>query len=252
MKSVIKWTGSKRLVADFIVQYFPSRLAVKKFIEPFCGASYVAYAYNHPNTICSDIYLPLIKLWRLIRDNPDDVIKQYRLRYGGIKVEDSGLYYRIRNRFNQKQDPHDLLFLTRQCYNGLIRFNVRGEFNSSHHFSRSGIHPDKFEKIVRDWSLRIKHFKFNCADYTRYTTGFLFFDPPYPGSDTMWFGSFNFDKFFAYLESLDTYYAITFGSYMELPKSLWKRCIELPKHNSSYRRLKKKTSSVKDFLYLNY
>ena len=41
-----------------------------------------------------------------------------------------------------------LMFLSRTCVNGLIRFNDKGEFNNSLHYSRKGINPDTLETII--------------------------------------------------------------------------------------------------------
>ena len=39
-------------------------------------------------------------------------------------------YYEIRNDYNMTHKPEDLLFLSRTCVNGLIRFNSNGDFKN--------------------------------------------------------------------------------------------------------------------------
>lgn len=53
-------------------------------------------------------------------------------REGAVLLRDGQEhYYRVRKRFNANHDPHDLLFLKRSCFNGLMRFNKQGQFNTS-------------------------------------------------------------------------------------------------------------------------
>ena len=48
-----------------------------------------------------------------------------------MTAEDSGYaYYReVKNRFNQEHSPFDFIFLSRAGFNGMMRFNRRGEWN---------------------------------------------------------------------------------------------------------------------------
>ena len=48
-----------------------------------------------------------------------------------LTAEDSGYaYYReVKNRFNQEHSPFDFIFLSRAGFNGMMRFNRRGEWN---------------------------------------------------------------------------------------------------------------------------
>src|SRR6185503_4484665 len=38
-------------------------------------------------------------------------------------------YYEVRSRFNREGGSLDFLFLNRACFNGVMRFNRKGEFN---------------------------------------------------------------------------------------------------------------------------
>ena len=61
----------------------------------------------------------------------------------------------------------NFLFLTRTCVNGLIRYNKSGEFNNSLHHTRKGIHPDRLEKVIFEWSTVIQKYIFENFDYKK-------------------------------------------------------------------------------------
>ena len=71
---VIKWTGSKRSQAQKIISMFPK---FKTYYEPFLGGGSIMVRTNAKNAICGDICKPLIDFYKLIRDNPDNIIKSY-------------------------------------------------------------------------------------------------------------------------------------------------------------------------------
>ncbi len=73
--------------------------------------------------IAGDIIAELIHLWKAIRDEPELTAKEYELRWKRLQNEGHTAYYDIRASFNATRNPHDLLFLSRTCVNGLIRFN---------------------------------------------------------------------------------------------------------------------------------
>ena len=50
-------------------------------------------------------------------------------------------YYEVRERFNETHEPLDFLFLNRSCFNGMIRFNRKGDFNVPF-----GHKPQRFSK----------------------------------------------------------------------------------------------------------
>lgn len=130
MDPLIKWTGSKRRIADSIISKFPDQ--VETYYEPFLGGAHVlieSIRSNHFQAnryIGSDICEPLIEIYKLLRDQPLRLYESYKNHWNTFQ-NDPEHYYQVRESFNESKSPLDFLFLTRTCYNGLIRFNGSGE-----------------------------------------------------------------------------------------------------------------------------
>lgn len=226
------------------------------------------YALGPKRSVCGDICEPLIDLWTEIRDNPAELAEGYRARWTRLQDEGYTAYYEIRDDFNRDKSPYDLMFLSRTCVNGLIRFNDKGEFNNSLHYSRKGIRPDTLEKIILDWSQHIQNTRFLAEDYTVTTSSaksgdVVYLDPPYFHTKGRYFGTIDFERFLEYLEDLNRRgikYLLSFDGKrgeedytVDLSKELYKRHEFIPSGNSTFKKvIDKETEKVLESLYLNY
>lgn len=266
MKPVIKWSGSKRSQSQIISSFFPHSFGT--YFEPFIGGGSILYAINPEKSVCGDICQPLIDLWIEIRDNPQALAESYKERWTRLQTEGYTAYYDIRDEFNATKSPYDLLFLSRTCVNGLIRFNDKGEFNNSLHYSRPGIKPESLKEIIFDWSSRIQGTQFISDDYTNTTVmaragDIVYLDPPYFHTRGRYFGTIDFDRFLKYLEDLNARgikYLLSLDGIrgqedytIDLPKELYKRHEFIPSGNSTFKKvIDKETEKVLESLYLNY
>lgn len=265
-KPVIKWSGSKRSQSVKIKEYLPGNY--NTYYEPFIGGGSMLYAIAPPDAVCGDICAPLIDLWNQIKNSPEELAEAYRLRWARLKDEGYQAYYSIRDDFNHHRSPEDLLFLSRTCVNGLIRFNANGDFNNSLHHTRPGISPDSLEKIILDWSERIQGAEFLAADYivTTESAGandLIYLDPPYFHTKGRYYGAIDFDAFLEYLEQINSRgikYMLSFDGIrgeddftVALPRELYKRHELIPSGNSSFKKVMDKESvPVLESLYLNW
>ncbi len=119
-----------------------------------------------------------------------EVVRDYLVREGAqLLSKGEEHYYFIRERFNSDHSPLDFLFLNRAGFNGMIRFNRKGEFNIP--FCRK---PQRFSqayvtKIVNQVGyvnrlLKEKDFKFKCQDFSKTISeasseDIIYCDPPY-------------------------------------------------------------------------
>ena len=261
-KPVIKWSGSKRSQSAKIKEYLPEKF--DRYYEPFLGGGSMLYAINPSNAVCGDICTPLVDLWNEIKKHPIQLSEAYRLRWTRLQTEGYTAYYEIRDDFNRSH----LLFLSRTCVNGLIRFNAEGDFNNSLHHTRPGIAPDSLKKIILDWSEHIQRVEFAAEDY-RVTTekakkgDLIYLDPPYFHTKGRYYGTIDFDEFLVYLEQLnrkEIKYMLSFDGIrgeddftVELPKELYKRHEFIPSGNSSFKKvMDKENLQVLESLYLNW
>lgn len=264
--SLLKWTGSKRSQALRIYQLSPA--SINKYFEPFLGGGSVLYFFHENNSVCSDIYSPLIEFWNMVKANPDKLISDYTKDWLKLQKDFPDYFYDVRSRFNKKPNGLDLAFLTRTCVNGIVRFNTSGEFNNSLHLSRRGMTPDNFSQAVTKWSMRIKKTNFFCQNYLETLDlakkgDFVYMDPPYFNNKQRYISTIDFNEFWGAMEKLSSKgvrWAISFdGSRgereynVEIPKGVYKHKHMLESGNSAVSKvLNMKSEKVLEALYLNY
>lgn len=270
---VIKWTGSKRSQVDKILSYFPKE--INTFYEPFCGGCSVLYGLLNSDIIVkkyvvSDINQDLINLWNCIKTEPKILAQHYNLLWLDLNSVDDieykkSFYNNIKNRFNKDHNPMDFLFLLRTCFNGLVRYNNKGDFNTSFHLNRNGIIPNKLSNIIDEWSklLNKNNVEFIACDYRKIqpinNNDFMYFDPPYAKTKGLYYGTLDNELFFDYLRKLKCSYILSYdgisgkiNSTVDLSTDLFDKHIYLNSGNSSFKRIVEidKQADVYESLYI--
>ena len=264
--SIIKWSGSKRLVATALAEKFPS---FKRYFEPFVGGGSMLPYSNKKAGFASDIIPELIELWKLIQNEPEMVAYEYEQRWKRLQKEGPDAYYEIRKHFNESRNSFDFLFLSRTCVNGLIRFNSNGDFNNSFHLSRPGINPSTFSKQIQLWSNHIQNFVFSTCDYRialedAKQGDFVFLDPPYGGTKGRYtVGTFDLNAFYEELDRLNSVgvkWMLTFDGKagnrtysFAPPKELYINRFSILTGNSTFTKIEnKRIDRIEESVYLNY
>ena len=206
LSPVIKWSGSKRKIALNLSKLLPSD---GRYFEPFIGGGAVLGALGPRESTASDVIPELVDLWLAIRDKPEALADSYENDWKSLQLVGHTHFYEVRDRFNQNRRPEDLLFLSRTCVNGLIRFNKMGGFNNSFHHTRPGISPLTLREVIHDWSVRVSKTKFIATDYEETLReakagDTVYLDPPYAATKGRYLpNSMDLDRFWSVLEQLN-------------------------------------------------
>lgn len=173
----LKWAGGKRWLLPHLQplwQLQPDR----RLVEPFCGGLAVALGLRPRRALLNDINPHAINFYRWL---------QRGLRVEGEMRNEEKFYYQQRRRFNElirsgRDDTAEaaglFYYLNRTGYNGLCRFNRRGEFNVP--FGRHKQIGYRYE--FADYIDALQGWKFTCCDFEQLELGdgdFLYADPPY-------------------------------------------------------------------------
>lgn len=191
----LKCQGIKTKLVKFILGHVEwSQQEGGRWIEPFVGSGVVALNLAPQRAVLSDANPHLVALYRAIQKGEinADTVREFLEREGKkLSLLGADHYYEVRTRFNTSGSPFDFLFLNRSCFNGVMRFNKRGEFNVPF-----GHKPQRFSKayitkIVNqvNWAAKQmagKDIEWRVADWREVIIearpgDFVYMDPPYVG-----------------------------------------------------------------------
>lgn len=177
LKPPLKWAGGKRWLIPHLRPLWeaanPPRL-----VEPFCGGLAVPLALRPPRALLNDINPHLIAFYRWLQRG---LVIQIPME------NDPELYYAHRARFNHLtrtgqadgQEAASLFYyLNRTGYNGLCRFNRKGEFNvPMGRYKRIHYRRDftPYRAVMAGWTFQVGDFE----DLVLEPTDFIYADPPY-------------------------------------------------------------------------
>ncbi len=203
---LLKWIGNKQRFAERIVSAFPSSFGT--YFEPFVGSGAVLATLAPKRGIASDIYAPLIEIWATLHDRPQVLKQWYRERWHiAMEGDKNERYEQIKRSFNSSPNGPDLLFLSRSCYGGVIRFRKRDGYMSTPCGIHSPILPQSFDKRVDDWHLRVRETTFELANYAETMRmakagDMIYCDPPYVHTQSILYGAQDF-KLEALIEEIE-------------------------------------------------
>lgn len=199
----IKSQGIKTKLASWIKEC-STHASYGRWVEPFMGTGVVAFNIQPKFALLCDSNPHLITFYKSMQDGvvTSEKARKHLIFEGSKLLESEGEhYYYIRERFNKNGDPLDFLFLSRACFNGMMRFNRKGGFNVP--FCRK---PNRFaQALVTKICNQIKNVSqiISCGNYTFKHQSFLetsknlsendivYCDPPYIGRHVDYFDSWS-------------------------------------------------------------
>lgn len=188
MRSPIKWAGGKHWLVPKM-QVLWDLWQPHALYEPFCGSAAVSFGLQPARVRLADANVHLINFLTQWRD--------------GLTItmpEDRDDYYERRARFNElvmadvwytRESAELFYYLNRAGFNGLCRFNRKGEFNVP--VGRGGGLPNlpAFRNVVLTGEWHLDGGSYQDLDLGK-SPGLIFADPPYDG-DT--FTAYTMDDF---------------------------------------------------------
>ena len=192
---LLKWVGNKQRYAHEIVSYFPSQFGT--YFEPFLGTGGVLGTLTPDRAVGSDALAPLITIFRTLKANPDRLKQWYRRRWDRCARDGRvSAYEAIRASYNRNPNAADLVFLSRACYGGVVRFRTDGHMSTP-----CGVHspisPGAFSARVDLWRPRVSNTRFLVADFEEVMEqarpgDLVYCDPPYRHTQAILYGSQQF------------------------------------------------------------
>lgn len=212
IKPIIRYPGGKQKLLNFIMPHLPKAEEIRgNYIEPFLGGGAVFFVLDPNSAILSDINGDLIDLYLGVRDNPDEVWEIYQ-----SLPNDEETYYKIRGMNTEEMNlffkAARILYLNRNSFKGIWRYNSKGEFNNSYGWTTSRRWAIN-QTILREVSNKLKKALLRYCDFEEVIDesiegDFIFADPPYkPGELKL-------------KEHLYTYFKFDYSEYQRLAEVL--------------------------------
>lgn len=203
-KPFLKWAGNKFRVLSHLIPHigYP-----KRYCEPFGGSLAVALNTLSEQYILNDVNMDLVSIYQNLTNPNDDSFIQYCEELFIPENNTKESYLELRKHFNSTSNSMErarlFIYLNRHCFNGLSRYNSKGEFNVP--FGRYDKPTCPSEEMInfRMFFLLKQQVRFTSLSfedsslYENLESGdVVYFDPPYvPVSDTANFTNYATDGF---------------------------------------------------------
>jgi len=202
----IKSQGIKTKLVAWIYSNV-KELNFDRWVEPFMGTGVVAFNIRPEKAILCDSNPHLIKFYNAIKNKEitSGKVRKFLTAEGKKLLKSNGdYYYELRERFNSKKNPLDFLFLSRSCFNGMMRFNKKGGFNVPFCKKPNRFSPALITKITNqvenisqiiafgDYTFKHQDFKETLNELDE--NDFVYSDPPYIGRHVDYFDSWSVEE----------------------------------------------------------
>lgn len=192
---LLKWIGNKQRFAHEIASYLPP-LDGGTYFEPFLGSAAVLGTLQPQKAIASDAFGPLIGIWKTLHEDTGLLVQWYAERWQRHHNADDprAVYEEIKASYNAAPNAADLLFLSRSCYGGVVRFRQADGYMSTPMGVHKPVSPASFEARAKLWASRTAAADFQHLDYREAfdmteAGDVMYCDPPYTHTQTILYGA---------------------------------------------------------------
>ena len=191
IKPFVKWAGGKNGLINSLISFIPRNF--NSYFEPFVGGGALFFYLKNLNILNSKkIYLndknvELINAYKQIKINPNKLLEELEILKNNHSKE---YFYKIRN-LDRDFDFYSLsevfraarfIYLNKTCFNGLCRYNAKGNFNTPMGSYKNPKIYDKdlifsVHEVLKNVSITNKDFE--VVSLKAKKGDFVYFDPPY-------------------------------------------------------------------------
>ena len=156
----------------------------KRLIEPFVGSGAVFLNTDYASYLLADANPDLIDLYSRLAEEETDFIS-YCSRFFNHRTNTREYYYAYRKEFNKTRNARRksalFLYLNRHGYNGLCRYNGKGEFNTPFGRYDKPYFPEKEmrEFVRRAGRVTLQQDPFDATMADAQPGDAVYCDPPY-------------------------------------------------------------------------
>jgi len=199
----IKSQGIKTKMVPWIDSIVENR-DFEVWIEPFMGTGVVGFNISAKKSICGDTNPHIINFYQELQKGAIDskIVKKFLQKEGQILLDTEGEhYYKVRERFNEKHNPLDFLFLSRSCFNGMMRFNKKGGYNvpfckKPNRFAQALVtkisnQVERISYVIGKGDFEFKNQDFDESIKEAGSNDLIYCDPPYLGRNVDYFDSWS-------------------------------------------------------------
>ena len=191
IKPFVKWAGGKNGLINSLISFIPKNF--NSYFESFVGGGALFFYLKNLNILNSKkIYLndknvELINAYKQIKINPNKLLEELEILKNNHSKE---YFYKIRN-LDRDFDFYSLsevfraarfIYLNKTCFNGLCRYNAKGNFNTPMGSYKNPKIYDKdlifsVHEVLKNVSITNKDFE--VVSLKAKKGDFVYFDPPY-------------------------------------------------------------------------
>lgn len=189
----LKWAGGKFRVLKEVLPRLPSG---ERLVEPFAGSAAVSLNARFAKALVADTNSDLIGLYQAIKTDLSRFIAEGRSLFAP-EFNSREMFNALRDEFNSSDDGFRraviFVYLNRHAFNGLCRYNSKGQFNVPFGRYKGPAFPQEAIQAFSEASKRIdfRHQDFATTLNQANQGDVIYCDPPYvPLSDTSNFTSY--------------------------------------------------------------
>lgn len=187
IKSPLNYIGGKHKILNQIIPLFPKN--INCLLDLFAGGCNVGMNVKAGKIIFNDNLTYLIEFYQYLQKTEISAVLDYiqsQIRQFKLSKDNQVGYIELRNYYNTKKHPLDLMVLVAYSFNHQIRFNKAHEFNNPFGKNRSSYNVNIEKNLINFcYFIQNNHVEFMSYDFNSFNYNhlcyddFVYCDPPY-------------------------------------------------------------------------